>query len=84
MKAITTRFHGPTDTKGSRVSATDEDGNRITISYSQVLNSEAAHAEAAIALCRKLGWAGRLIAGGTKHGYVFTFEHEQSTYEVKL
>lgn len=83
MKAIVTKFHGPSDTKGSRCSASDEDGNRVTISWSQVLNGEAPHAEAAIALCRKQGWTGRLIAGAVKRGYVFVFENESSTYEVK-
>jgi hypothetical protein len=83
MKAIVTTFHGPTNTKGSRVSAQDMDGNRITISWSHVLNGEAAHAEAALALCKKLDWHGRLVAGAIVRGYVFVFEMETSTYDAE-
>lgn len=32
MKAITTTFHGPTNTRGSRIVASDQDGNRVTVS----------------------------------------------------
>lgn len=73
MKAITTRYLGPTNTKGSRVKATDNDGHSITISYNSGLRSEEAHAEAAIALCRKLGWHGHLAAGALKEGYAFVW-----------
>ena len=33
MKAIITKYIGPTDTRGSRIKASDEDGNSITIGY---------------------------------------------------
>ena len=33
MKVITTRYHGPTNTRGSRIAATDEDGNRVSLTY---------------------------------------------------
>ena len=31
MKAIITKYHGPTDYKGACITASDEDNNRITI-----------------------------------------------------
>lgn len=36
MKAIRTRYHGPTNTRGARMSATDCDGNtvRMPLDYS--------------------------------------------------
>jgi hypothetical protein len=73
MKAIITKYHGPTNTKGSRITATDEDGNRVTIPHPYELSGEAVHKAAADALCKKMGWAGNLIGGSLKNGYVFTF-----------
>lgn len=73
MKAITTKYHGATNTRGARISATDGDGNRVSIPYPHELSGAAVHAEAALALCAKMGWEGDLIAGGTKDGYVFVF-----------
>ena len=46
-------------------SASDGEGNEINItSYS---NPEQAHAEAALALCKKMGWAGKLQGGHTTY-----------------
>jgi len=73
MKAILTKYHGPTDTRGSRVSASDEDGNRVSIPYPHELSGEAVHRKAADALCQKMGWAGELICGGIKTGYAFVW-----------
>jgi hypothetical protein len=72
MKAIITKYHGPNN-RGSRISATDEDGNRITISYPHELSGEAVHRKAAEALCAKMGWTGKLVGGSLKRGYVFVF-----------
>lgn len=73
MKAIFTKYHGPTNTRGSRISASDEDGNRITISYPHELSGEDVHRKAAQALCDKMGWTGEMVAGGHSKGYVFVF-----------
>lgn len=73
MKAIETRYHGPTDHRGARIIASDSDGNRVTIGYPHELSGEAVHRKAAEALRDKMGWTGELIAGGTKHGYCFVF-----------
>lgn len=73
MKAITTKYHGPTETRGARISARDMDGNRVFIPYPHELSGEAVHLEAARALCRKMHWTGDLAGGATKHGYVFVF-----------
>jgi hypothetical protein len=73
MKAIETKYHGPTNTRGARISATDGDGNRIYISYPYELSGEDVHRKAADALCRKMDWPGTLAGGATKRGYVFVF-----------
>ena len=73
MKAIVTKYHGPTNARGSRISASDEDGNKVTISYPYELSGEAVHRKAAEALCEKMEWTGNLIGGSLKNGYVFVF-----------
>ena len=73
MKAIFTKYHGPTNYKGSRISASDEDGNKTTISYPYELSGEAVHRKAADALCVKMGWTGNLVGGSHRKGYVFVF-----------
>lgn len=77
MKAIITKYHGATDTKGSRISATDTDRNRISIPYPYELSGSAVHRAAAEALCKKMKWEGRLIGGGIKGGYAFVFAESQ-------
>lgn len=74
-QAIVTKFHGPTDTRGSRVSARAEAG-RVMVSWDHRLNQAANHAEAANALIAKLGWEGRWICAGMPgtSGYVFVMD----------
>mgnify|MGYP001596465819 CR=1 FL=1 len=74
MKAIMTTYHGPTNTRGSRIIATDGDRNRISIPYPYELSGEACHRKAAEALKDKMGWKGELIGGGLKNGYAFVFK----------
>ena len=79
MKAIRTKYHGATDTRGSRISASDEDGNRVTIPYPHELyelSGEAVHRKAAEALCEKMNWAGPMIGGALKDGYAFVWVPE--------
>jgi len=73
MKAILTKYIGPTLHRGSRIKAYDEDGNSITIPFDYGLNQGQRHKKAAIALCKKMGWAGEMVGGGIKNGYAFCF-----------
>ena len=73
MKAIQTHYKGPTDTKGARIIATDNDGNRKVLGYDYALNSDDMHRAAAEALRVKMGWTGRMIQGSLGNGYVFVF-----------
>jgi hypothetical protein len=77
MKAIITKYHGPTNNRGSHISAMDSDRNRVSIPYPHELSGEAAHHKAALALCAKMGWTGQLVGGATKRGYVFVFTEGQ-------
>lgn len=78
MQAIITKYHGPTDRRGSRVSATAAAG-RVYLAWDDALNSEQNHAAAAHALAAKMEWTGprygRLVSGVLPDGstaHVFT------------
>ena len=73
MKAILTKYHGPTNTRGARISASDEDGNKVSIPYPYELSGEAVHRKAAEALKAKMNWTGDLVSGSLKNRYVFVF-----------
>lgn len=85
MQAITTKFLGPTNFRGSRVKATCQAGS-LTVSWDHALDSEANHDVAARMLAEKLGWVaphyGRLVGGGLPDGrgncYVFVKEETGS------
>jgi hypothetical protein len=62
MQAIETKFHGPTNNSGSRISARCE-AARIILPWDHALDSEANHIAAARALMAKLGWEGKLYTG---------------------
>ena len=83
MKAIITTYHGPTNTKGSRISADDGDGNRVTISVNGSLNFDLNHAEAVKALCKKMNWSGKLQAGATRQGMAWTWIDPRQQIVVK-
>lgn len=55
MQAIRTRYHGPTNTRGSRISAQAEAG-RIYLGYDDSKNPSDNHKSACEALRAKLGW----------------------------
>lgn len=74
MKAIKTKYHGATNHKGSRISASDEDGNKVIISYPHELSGEAVYKKAALALCEKMGWGTDIVGGSLRDGYVFVFK----------
>ena len=63
MKAITTTYKGPTDTRGSRIYARAE-SVRCSVPYDHALNADGNHDAAAVELCKRLDWRGKL-AGGT-------------------
>ena len=75
MKAIVTRYKGPTNTRGSRIIASDEDGNRISVPYPHELSGTEVHRYAARKLCEKMNWSGAdtMVAGSLRNGYVFVF-----------
>ena len=75
MKAILVKYISPTNTRGSRLKATDCDRNSIVISYDHSLERSELYRSAAVALCAKMGWSGAetLIEGGLGNNSVFVF-----------
>lgn len=71
--AIETRYIPPTNTRGSRYKAFTESKRSITIHAADNLSSQENHREAAKALCRKMGWDGEMVEGGSSRGYVYVF-----------
>lgn len=77
-QAVTTKYLGPTDSRGSRVKATAQAGS-VTISWDDALDGADNHAAAAAALAKKYGWdkhSKRMIGGALPggEGYCFVFE----------
>ena len=53
-KIVRTKYLGPTNFRGSRIQASDDNGNRITVGYRSELSPEDNHVEAAKALGEKI------------------------------
>ena len=68
--AIVTRYHGPTDTKGARMTG----ARPVFIPYSYEYSERDAHAGAAAALMAREGWpvgCPMAVGGMPDGGYVF-------------
>ena len=83
MQAITTTYHGPTDTRGSRITARCEAGS-ITVPYDH--SAYDAHTVAFVALVKKLGWQdhGTWYEGHTKNGNVYVCSPKHASSSVNI
>lgn len=79
MKAIRTRYSGPTNTKPSKITATDSDGNRVTMSYSTAEDHGDPHEYVAYKLMEKMGWSNQLVGGGFGHDEYWTMIPRESS-----
>jgi hypothetical protein len=70
FQAITTKYIGPTNYRGSRIAAFADCG-RIYVGYDHALNIEDNHVAAAKAFAEKYGWVGSWYGGGVGRGFVF-------------
>ena len=82
FQAIVTKYHGPTNVRGSRISAR-ADAGRVIVSYDHALDISGNHKAAAQALADKLGWTEAkgypALAGGAlpgNAGYCFVMPRE--------
>ena len=88
MLAIITKYHGPTNFRGSRISATVRDGSnnwkrRVSVPYPYDVSpsGDDTHRVAAVAMCEKLLAEGftytkpeNLISGYNGGDYIFVFK----------
>jgi hypothetical protein len=70
-QAIVTKYHGPTNTRGARISATTCSGLRHYYPYAYNLDSEGNHRHAAQKMAEHLGWDGDWRGGAIDGAYVF-------------
>ncbi len=63
VRVLITRYHGPTNTRGSRVSARVPSGRRVTLGWDYSLGEAENHDRAACALASELGWNPPTMAG---------------------
>lgn len=94
MQAITTRYLGPTNHRGSRIVAQCA-ARRIIVDWDHALNAEDNHKEAARRLIAQLGWTQDRWSGGPctwsmgcihhtpKGGYVHVPCFEFNSYSVE-
>lgn len=74
MRAIETKYHGATDTKGERYSASCNDLPRVYVGRDYELDEEENHRRAARRLLTKVGWSKLgLVGGNTKAGMAWVF-----------
>lgn len=63
VRILVTRYHGPTNTRGSRVSARVPSGRRLTLSWDYSMGTEANHERVACELAEIMGWDPPTMAG---------------------
>lgn len=85
MQAIQTKYLGPTNTRGDRHKAACWAGS-VTVPMDWTLDAHDNHKRAAMALCAKLGWGGRMV-GGTllkSNTMVWVFDDKSSpSFEIQ-
>lgn len=83
MQAIRTRFHGPSNVKGSRYSAKCE-ARTIYLSADHSLDSADNHRRACEELVKVMGWntgklAGGMVGGEFQHDHYWVFVNDMRT-----
>lgn len=71
-QAISTKFLGPTNYRGSRVRAVAQAGS-VVVQWDHALNSEQNHDAAAKTLAEKFGWYGAWFGGGLERGNCYVW-----------
>lgn len=80
MQSIETKFIAPSNVKGSRVKAwNNQKSKSLTLDYQHGLNYEANMQNVAFMLATKLGWKGEFVGGHTSQGMVFVIRSEKDS-----
>ena len=84
MKAITTTFHGATETRGAHIKARAEGVRALTTSYDY--GAADPHLDAARALAERMNWAGTYVGGGLPDGksrvFVCLYDDDRDRFTV--
>ncbi|WCD44209.1 hypothetical protein Lumi_070 [Xylophilus phage Lumi] len=84
MQVITTKYLGPTNSKGSRIKATCSSGS-LTVGYDHSANHDARHRNAAEALVKKMGWEDHgIMIGGSDDKGNWTFVNANYKWDYSL
>jgi hypothetical protein len=73
MQAIRTRYHSPTNTRGTRITASCESGS-LTLPRDYSLNIDQDYARVAQRLVERLGWTGVYFGGEFGGDYYWVCE----------
>ena len=79
MQTIKTKYHGPTDKRGTRIIARASGGydqrhaTSIVHNYDHIYDAEDNHRLAAEKLLKALRWQGEMIGGSLPDGYIWVF-----------
>ena len=90
MYCIQTKYLGPTDTKGSRIKATDGQGNSLTMPVNTAEDYGKNHDRVAQTFARRAGWhlncrvmeRASLFQGGHWIGYVYVARQDIDIVDV--
>lgn len=84
MQTIITTYHGSTNARNTRVSATASGSKtRVILSWDYDLSSEENHMAAARALMERLDWRGCYIGGHNQRGMQFVCANDKFSYKVE-
>lgn len=70
FQSITTKYYGPGNVRGSRITAKGSAGQKLTLHYDSALGTDENHRNAAMALAEKLNWSGDWVMGNIDGGIV--------------
>lgn len=68
MKAILVKYHGPSNTRGSRYTAKAEGNPSLTLSYNHALGADENAKAAAVALVKRMKWNCGVVGGTLPNG----------------
>jgi len=80
MQIIKTKYLPATNTRGSRIKATNSGGVSATIPYPYELSGIKCHAKAVHEVNKKLNWSGQMVGAEIKDSqYVFIFVNDEKS-----
>ena len=82
MQTINCKYHGPTNHKGARVSATTSEGHGRVYVSRNADRVEDDFIKAARLCAEKMDWKGTMQGGHTKDGMVFVFQHGMNRFKI--